>query len=94
MTEAGQEPLGVAEAKARFSELIDRVAAGERIVISRRGKVAVALVPPDTVAARPRPAGLLAAVGGLGDWKELDDVVEEIYRARPPGRDRAVPGLG
>ena len=35
---ADQEDLGVAEAKARFSELIERVARGERIVVSRRGR--------------------------------------------------------
>ena len=38
--------LSVADAKARFSELIERVGRGERFVISRRGKPALALVPP------------------------------------------------
>ncbi len=38
------ETLGVAEAKRRFSELIERVGRGERFVICRRGKPAVALV--------------------------------------------------
>lgn len=31
------ETLGVFDAKARFSELIDRAAAGEEIVITKRG---------------------------------------------------------
>jgi prevent-host-death family protein len=52
--------VSVAEAKARLSELLDRVEAGEEIVITRRG-TAVARV---TRATSPRPpldiAGLRA----------------------------------
>ncbi len=36
----------LADAKARLSELIDKVAAGETIEITRRGKPAARLVPP------------------------------------------------
>lgn len=36
---------GIAEAKARFSELIDRAARGEEVVIARHGKPAVRLAP-------------------------------------------------
>jgi prevent-host-death family protein len=87
--------LGVADAKARFSELIERVASGERILILRRGKPAVALVPPaEAAAARPKPAGLLSAIGALADWRELPEVVDEIYAARRRSRDRAAPDLG
>ncbi len=38
--------VSVAEAKAHLSELIDRVAAGERLVITRRGKPVMELVRP------------------------------------------------
>lgn len=90
------ETLGVAEAKRRFSELIERVGSGERIVISRRGKPVVALVSPkDELARRPRaaPTGLAAAAGGLEDWEELDELVAEIYASRSKARDRAAPTL-
>ncbi|MDQ3765757.1 MAG: type II toxin-antitoxin system prevent-host-death family antitoxin [Actinomycetota bacterium] len=51
------ENLGVTEAKKRFSELISRVAAGERFVILRRGKPAVAIVPADPrLASDSRPS--------------------------------------
>jgi prevent-host-death family protein len=86
--------LSVAEAKARFSELIDRVAGGERFIVTRRGRPALALVRPDDVPPpKPKPAGLLTLVGALADWDELPEVVEEIYEARARARDRAVPPL-
>ncbi len=89
------DTLGVAQAKSRFSELIDRVGRGERFVVSRRGKPAVALVPPDQATpARPRPTGLAAAAGALADWDELAQVVQEIYADRRRSRDRAAPKLG
>ena len=86
--------MSVAEAKARFSELIDRVADGERFIVTRRGRPALALVRPDDVPpTKPKPTGLLTLVGALADWDELPGVVEEIYEARTRARDRAVPPL-
>lgn len=38
--------VSVADAKAHLSELIDRVAAGERLVITRRGKPVMELIRP------------------------------------------------
>lgn len=90
-----EETLGVAEAKRRFSELIERVRRGERFLVSRRGKPAVALVPPEQLPDGPAgpPAGLAAVAGELADWDELEDVVAEIYRARRRAKGRAVPDL-
>jgi prevent-host-death family protein len=89
-------PLGVAEAKRRFSELIDRVDAGERIVVSRRGHPAVVLASPTPEALRapPPPIGLAAVAGALAEWEDLDETVQEIYAARSQSRDRADPDLG
>ncbi len=88
--------VGVAEAKRRFSELLDRVGTGERIVIARRGKPVVALVPPhDELERGPRPAptGFAAIAGALADWDELDDVVRDIYAARRKAGDRPAPTI-
>lgn len=41
------ESYSLADAKARLSELIDRVEAGETVEITRRGKPAARLTPPD-----------------------------------------------
>jgi antitoxin (DNA-binding transcriptional repressor) of toxin-antitoxin stability system len=89
--------MGVAEAKRRFSELIDRVDEGERFVVSRRGRPAVVLAPPTPDALRgrgQRPIGLAAMAGALADWADLDDAVREIYTARRHSRDRAGPAPG
>ncbi len=88
--------LGVAEAKRRFSELLDRVGAGERFIVSRHGKPAVALVAPSEQslrAAAGRPVGFAAVAGALAEWGEIDEVVSDIYAARRRSRDRPVPAL-
>lgn len=93
--DTSQESLGVAEAKRRFSELIDRVSAGERFVVSRRGRPVLALVPAGEAMQAPAhaPKGLAAVAGALADWDDLDDVVDEIYANRRRANDRPVPEL-
>lgn len=85
--------VGVAEAKRHFSELLDRVDAGERIVVARHGRPAAALVPPDEELLRrpgPAPTGFAAIAGALD---ELDDIVHDIYADRRAAKDRAAPDL-
>lgn len=96
MTDPPERPiLSVADVKRRFSDVIGRVERGERIVVSRRGKPVLALVPADSAgASRPAPVGLAAMAGTLGDWHALPRVVTEIYAARRRARDRAAPDLG
>lgn len=94
--QASRAPLGVAEAKRRFSELIDRVDLGERFVVSRRGRPAVVLGPPTPEALQPvaeKPIGLAAVAGALAEWEDLEETVEEIYAARRGSRDRPAPDL-
>lgn len=40
------QTVGAFEAKAKIAELLDRVAAGESVLITRRGTAAALLVPP------------------------------------------------
>lgn len=90
------ETIGVAEAKRRFSELLDRVRQGERFLVARRGKPVVALVPPEEAGReRPKPGGLLSIVGLLADWEdgEVEDMVRHIYRERRRAKDRPAPDL-
>jgi prevent-host-death family protein len=42
-------PINVAEAKAKLSDLLDRAAAGEEIVITRAGKPVARVVPLEVV---------------------------------------------
>jgi prevent-host-death family protein len=71
--------IGAFDAKAQFSALLDRAAAGEEIVVTKHGKpvakiVAVekaATVDPKALLERMR-MGRTATLGGI-DWKELRD---------------------
>ena len=88
------EMINVGEAKRRFSELIDRVAAGERFVIARRGRPVLAVVPPEAVGAPPNVhLGLAAFAGALADWPELDEVMADVVASRAETRDRPAPQL-
>jgi prevent-host-death family protein len=87
----------VAEAKARFSELVNRASsAGERFLIERRGKPVGAIISAEDLAqlegrqpARP-PRGLLAAVGAWAEMENLDEIFEGIMRERATRLDREV----
>lgn len=89
------EVLNVAEAKRRFSELIDRVGRGERFVVARRGKPVLALVPAHEAERETRePRGLLSFVGALGDeGDEFYEIMMDVYRSRRKARGRPVPEI-
>lgn len=85
----------VADAKKHLSELMSRVAYNqERFIIERRGKPMAALVSIEDLARleqdTPAPRGLLAAVGALADFDELDDMIKDIYLQREQAKDRSV----
>lgn len=42
----------IAEAKAKFSELVKRAESGEEVLVTRHGKVVARLAPPAAVAER------------------------------------------
>jgi len=89
------ESMGVAEAKRRFSELIDRVLDGERFVVTRRGRPVVLLAAPqpelEEVDDTPK-VGLIALVGALGEaWPTIEEDMAEVVASRRHARDRDVP---
>jgi antitoxin (DNA-binding transcriptional repressor) of toxin-antitoxin stability system len=73
--------INLAEAKARLSELVDRAAAGERIVITKRGQPVLEMVKPgsprqqiDLKALRKLTAGLPRQKQGAAEaLRELRD---------------------
>ncbi len=63
------ETIGLFEAKNKLSELVERASKGQKIGITRRGKLTALIVP-----ARPR-----------GSLKEIFDDIEQVRRrARLP----------
>lgn len=66
--------VSVAEAKAKFSELIRRAEAGEEILVTRHGKVVARLLPPE-------PGALLPRIGALKDRIRISDDFDEPLEA-------------
>ncbi|HZB94607.1 MAG TPA: type II toxin-antitoxin system prevent-host-death family antitoxin [Herpetosiphonaceae bacterium] len=71
------DEIGAFEAKTKLGALLDRVEAGEEIVITRRGKAVARLVPntraPDANEARAAFARIRARAAALNqpfDWEE------------------------
>lgn len=70
------------QAKSELSELVARAEAGEEIVIARRNKPAVKLVPIDDEPKKPRVPGALAHLRGkLPDDLFLTPLSEEELQA-------------
>jgi prevent-host-death family protein len=91
------KPVSVAEAKSRFSELVNRAAYGkERFLIERRGKPVGAIVSAEDLArleaggTTRKPEGLLAAAGALADVEDFEEIMEEVIRQRRTRFDREV----
>lgn len=66
--------IGLAEAKARLSELIDRVEAGETVVISRNGKEIAEL----------RPLRRLTPDEAVAKIRELQERIAKRNAGKPP----------
>jgi len=62
--------INLAEAKARLSELVDRAAAGERIVITKRGKPVLEMVKPQSPPQRIDLKALRRLTAGLPRQKQ------------------------
>jgi len=77
------DQVNIHDAKTHLSRLVERVEAGEEIVIARGGRPVARLVP---LKARtgPRPLGLLKGkISMAPDWDEPevnDEIAEEFYR--------------
>jgi prevent-host-death family protein len=71
-------PISVHDAKADLSRLLDRVEAGEEVVISRAGKPVAKLVP--IPAAQPRVPGRLKHLAPPPDSFFFDPLPEEELR--------------
>ena len=78
--------VGIFEAKNRLSELVDRAARGEEIVITRRGEQVARLMPPRAPDAPGQARALAARIRrsragqGLGGGVSIRDMIEEGRR--------------
>jgi len=79
------ESVNVYEAKTHLSQLLDRAAAGEEIVIARAGRPIARLVPLSGAPSRPRtPGAWRGKVSIAEDFDELPPAVEAAFRGERP----------
>jgi prevent-host-death family protein len=84
------EVISVADAKRRFSELIERVGRGEQFVVTRRGKPVLALLSPEGVLdqpEKPTKRGMMAVWGILEGVEGAEEWYEEMQRVIAARRD-------
>lgn len=83
--------VGSFEAKTHLAALIDRAAAGEEVIITRRGKPVARLVAmegdavEDETAARARSAAIVAEMRALSKGIRLDGLT--VRELRDEGRE-------
>lgn len=72
------KPVNIYDAKARLSELVDRAAAGEEVVIAKAGKPIARLVPLRRQSRKPgRGAGKIKIAADF-DAPLPDDVIRDF----------------
>ena len=67
--------FNISDARANLSELVQRAAAGEEIVIAKAGEPQAKLVPVEPL--KERPAGTLAHLFTQDELGELDRYIKE-----------------
>jgi prevent-host-death family protein len=81
--------IGAYEAKTHLSALLDRVARGESLTITRNGKPVARLVPADAAPAKPSPAEAVARIVAFREELRAKGVritQEEIRAWKEEGR--------
>ncbi len=79
--------IGIYDAKAKLSELVQRVEAGEDIVLTRRGRAVVRLVRAEAVTRRQARAAAVRRIRALSKRMNLKISRAEVRRAIATGRD-------
>ena len=76
--------VNVYEAKTQLSKLLERVEAGEEIVIARNGRPVARLVPSQRAPAAPRQLGGYEHLIEMSDdINDGDDEIEALFYAEP-----------
>ncbi len=87
-----QQTYTLTEAKAKFSEIINRVLyRKEKFMITKKGKIVALVSPVNEKDDANSGEGLIRAKGALSQADRLvDEMVEDIYEARSQETDRKV----
>ena len=69
------------EAKTHFSQLVERVVAGEEIIIGKAGKPVARLVPYQEPPPKRQPGSLKGKVQILPGFDEADERIEKAFHS-------------
>jgi prevent-host-death family protein len=78
------ESVNVYQAKTHLSQLLDRAASGEEIIIARAGRPIARLVALAAPSARRVPGGWRGKVTIAADFDELPEKIEAAFRGEHP----------
>ncbi len=81
------EKIGIFDARARLSELVGRVEAGEEVVLTRRGKPVVRLVRAEQEERVKARAAAVKRIRALRENLNLKISDAEVRKAIVAGRD-------
>lgn len=76
--------VNVYEAKTHLSQLLDRVASGEEIIIARAGRPVARLVPIGRLTERRTPGGWEGRVWIAPDFDELPPELDAAFGGEEP----------
>lgn len=79
--------VGIYDAKTKLSKLVERVEAGEEIVLTRRGRAVVRMVRAEAVTRREARAAAVRRIRALSKRMNLKINRAEVRRAIAKGRD-------
>lgn len=82
MPETETETVTVTEAKTQLSKLLERVGAGEEIVIRRGSKPVAKIVGYTAPSRRRKPGALKGQIWMSDDFDEPDEEIERLFGMR------------
>ena len=77
--------INIHVAKTHLSRILERVAAGERIVLGRAGKPIAVLSPYVDPAGRRQPGALKGRIRIGNDFDGADDSIADLFEGRSDG---------
>jgi prevent-host-death family protein len=80
------ERVGIFVARSRLSELVDRVEAGEEVILTRRGRPVVRMVRAEEETRRKARAAAVKRIRALRRRMNLEITRAELRRAIARGR--------
>jgi prevent-host-death family protein len=80
MWEVGVPQFNVAEAKARFSELVQKAVSGEEVVIAKDNRPLLRLVPLAVTGGRRKPGSAKGKISMAPDFDRTPEDFEDYVR--------------